>query len=75
LTDLAGAWVQVPAGVLRAPAGAASATVGFEVSAPAGEPFAVHLDELSCLADVLFADGFEGGDPGGWSTAVPAAAR
>ena len=57
--------------VLRAPAGAVSAAMDFEVSAPSGSPSTVRLDELSSLADVLSADGFESGDLRGWPGTVP----
>lgn len=65
----------VPAQLSSPPvAGAASALVSFEVSAPAAGDsyFHAHLDRLMATdSGVIFVDGFETGDTAVWSAATP----
>jgi hypothetical protein len=71
LPDSAGGWLRLPGYPLTAPAGALSVDLSFQVTVASGEGYVVHLDHLSLLADLLFADGFDGGDPSAWALVAP----
>jgi len=71
--DTAGGWAEGVAGTVTAPPSARSAVVAFRVEAGDAASFTVHWDALDFRAVTpLFADGFESGTVGGWSSAVGA---
>lgn len=70
--DTGAAWVAVVTGGAPFPAGAHSASVRLIVDAGATNDVDLHADELFFGDDgLLFADGFESGGTGSWSSAMP----
>jgi hypothetical protein len=71
LRDTAGGWHQLPGHTFTAPAGAASVDLAFAAGTATAQGYLVHFDHLSLLADVLFVDGFDAGDPAAWAAPAP----
>ncbi len=69
--DTAMVWSDELRGLVDAPEGARSARVAFAVDAGSSDDFTSYFDNLFFYLDVgIFADGFESGDTGAWTSTV-----